>query len=96
MKERGSLQDERDPCLLINVVRGICVSVYVDVLAVGPKDATRQLQQDLAKDASVYGAEIPQESLGRSLSKTARRGLPHKDHDASSCTSGSSGICAVS
>ena len=45
------MQDELDPCLFIDVVRDICTREHVDdMLAVGPKDATRQLSQDLAKD----------------------------------------------
>ena len=38
LKEQGFVQDERDLCLFIDVVRDICISVHVDdMLAVGPK-----------------------------------------------------------
>ena len=36
LKEQGFVQDERDPCFFIDVVRDICISVHVDdMLAVG-------------------------------------------------------------
>ena len=53
--------------------RDICISVHVgDMLAAGPKDATRQLLQELAKDMEMrWGmvTETRQEFLGRSLSR---------------------------
>ena len=76
MKEQGFVQDERDPCLFIDVVRDICTRVHVDdMLAVAPKDATRQLLQELAKDMEMRWdmvAEKRQEFMGRSLSRTTK------------------------
>ena len=38
LKERGFIQDERDPCLFVNVELDICIGVHVDdMLAVGQK-----------------------------------------------------------
>ena len=38
LKEQSFVQDERDPCLFIDVVRDICTCVHVDdMLAVAPK-----------------------------------------------------------
>ena len=60
--------------MFIDVVRDTCISVHVeDMLAVGPRDATGQLLQELAKDMDMrWGmvTEKRQEFLGRSLSRT--------------------------
>ena len=56
------------------MVRVICERVD-DTLAVGPKYASRQLLQDLAKDMEIRRSlvtERPQEFLGRFLSKTTK------------------------
>ena len=64
MKERGFKQDERDPCFFINEVHNICISVLVDdILAVDPKDATRQFLQELAKEMELRWGMVPENQL---------------------------------
>ena len=42
LKEHGSVQDERGPCLFVNTELDICIGVHVDdMLAVGPSELTK-------------------------------------------------------
>ena len=44
LKERGFIQDERDPCLFVNVELDICIGVrVVDMLALGPSESMKTL-----------------------------------------------------
>ena len=48
LKERGSVQDERDPCLFVNTELDLCIGVHVDdMLAVVPCEVTKNLLQEL-------------------------------------------------
>ena len=71
LKERGFIQEERDPCLFVNVELHICIGVHVDdMLAVGPSESTKKLLQELAQDMAMRWcmvADKPREFLGRSL-----------------------------
>ena len=54
MKEHGFDQDERDPCLFANTELDTCIGVHVDdMLAVGPREVTKNWLQELAKDMAM-------------------------------------------
>ena len=67
LKERGFIQDERDPCLFVNAEKDICMGVHADdMLAVGPSEITKKLLEALAKDMTMRWGMVtdkPQEFL---------------------------------
>ena len=71
LKENGFVQDDRDPCLIVNAELDIRIGVHVDdMLAVGPSELTKNLLQELSKDMTMRWDMVtdkPQEFLGRSL-----------------------------
>ena len=71
LKENGFVQDDRDPCLVVNTELDIRIGVHVDdMLAVGPSELTKNLLQELSKDMTMRWGMVtdkPQEFLGRSL-----------------------------
>ena len=74
LKERGFVQDERDPCLFANTELDICIRVHVDdMLAVGPGDLTKNVLQERSKDMTMrwgMATDKPQELLCRSSCRT--------------------------
>ena len=76
LKEHGSFQDERDPCLFVNTELDSCIGVHVnDMLAAGPNELTKNLLQELSKDMTMRWCMVtdkPQEFLGRSYRKATR------------------------
>ena len=71
LKEHDFVQDERDPCLCVNTELDICFGVHVDdMLAVGPRELTKNLLQKLPQDTAMRWGMVtdkPQEFLGGSL-----------------------------
>ena len=54
LKENGFVQDDRDPCLVVNTELDTRNGVHVgDMLAVGPSELTKNLLQELSKDMTM-------------------------------------------
>ena len=54
LKERGFVQNERNPCLFVITDLDICIGVHVDdMLAVSPSELTKNLLQELSKDMTM-------------------------------------------
>ena len=54
LKEHGFIQDQRDPCLFANTELETCIGVHVDdMMAVGLRELTKNLLQELAKDMAM-------------------------------------------
>ena len=59
LKDHGFVQDERDPCQIVNTELDIFIGVHVDdMLAVGPSELTKNLLQELSKDMAMRGCVV--------------------------------------